>query len=270
MRFASCEMQGWRTSMEDASLCIPHFAEGVSLFGVFDGHGGTLRPKLLGSEIALYAKQNLPKILLNSAYFKAKDYKKALVESFTEIDKQLLRELDMEIAVKGKARRCEAGSTACVALITDSEIYVANCGDSRCVMSRSGNAIQMSVDHRISSSAEQRRILKAGGTIESGRINGRLGIPRSLGDLQFKDNKVLQAHEQMVICLPDVKVEVLTPGTEFVVIACDGVWDCLGCQEVVNYIAANPKGKLSEVVGDMFDKILPEVIDENCTRGRNE
>eukprot|EP00826_Nyctotherus_ovalis_P033239 TRINITY_DN2683_c0_g2_i2.p1 TRINITY_DN2683_c0_g2~~TRINITY_DN2683_c0_g2_i2.p1 ORF type:complete len:182 (-),score=47.22 TRINITY_DN2683_c0_g2_i2:118-663(-) len=181
-----------------------------------------------------------------------------------------MRELEMEIAAKGKARRCEAGSTACVALITASEIYVANCGDSRCVMSRSGNAIQMSVDHRISSSVEQKRILKAGGTIESGRINGRLGLPRSLGDLQFKDNKALQPHEQTVISLPDVKVETLTPSTEFVVIACDGVWDCMGCQEVVNYIAANTKEKLSEVIGDMFDKILPEVIDENCMCGRNK
>jgi len=28
--------------MEDASLCIPELVEGVSLFGVFDGHGGKL------------------------------------------------------------------------------------------------------------------------------------------------------------------------------------------------------------------------------------
>jgi serine/threonine protein phosphatase PrpC len=33
-------MEGWRTNMEDACICIPDIAEGVSLFGVFDGHGG--------------------------------------------------------------------------------------------------------------------------------------------------------------------------------------------------------------------------------------
>ena len=35
-------MEGWRTHMEDANFCLPDFYEGISLFGVFDGHGGIL------------------------------------------------------------------------------------------------------------------------------------------------------------------------------------------------------------------------------------
>ena len=34
-------MQGWRKSMEDSHFCIPNLNDtNVSIFGVFDGHGG--------------------------------------------------------------------------------------------------------------------------------------------------------------------------------------------------------------------------------------
>jgi len=33
-------MQGWRKEMEDAHICTKDLAEGIGLFGVFDGHGG--------------------------------------------------------------------------------------------------------------------------------------------------------------------------------------------------------------------------------------
>jgi serine/threonine protein phosphatase PrpC len=33
-------MQGWRRSMEDAHIANTNLGNGLSLFGVFDGHGG--------------------------------------------------------------------------------------------------------------------------------------------------------------------------------------------------------------------------------------
>ena len=47
------------------------------------------------------------------------------------------------------------GCTACVALITETEIYCANAGDSRCVLSNSGKAIEMSIDHKPELSTEK-------------------------------------------------------------------------------------------------------------------
>lgn len=35
-----CEMQGWRRTMEDASIALVNFEGNTSLFGVMDGHGG--------------------------------------------------------------------------------------------------------------------------------------------------------------------------------------------------------------------------------------
>lgn len=78
------------------------------------------------------------------------------------------------------------GCTACVALITDSEIYCANSGDSRCVLSREGKAIEMSIDHKPELSTEKARIEKAGGFVEENRVKGILNLSRSLGDLEYK------------------------------------------------------------------------------------
>jgi serine/threonine protein phosphatase PrpC len=41
LRYACSEMQGWRNSMEDSHISELNINnDGVSLFGVFDGHGG--------------------------------------------------------------------------------------------------------------------------------------------------------------------------------------------------------------------------------------
>ena len=43
-----------------------------------------------------------------------------------------------------------SGTTAVVALLRDTDLYVANAGDSRCVLSRkNGVAFDMSEDHKV-------------------------------------------------------------------------------------------------------------------------
>ena len=59
---------------------------------------------------------------------------------------------------------------------------MANAGDSRCVLSRNGKAVDMSVDHKPEDNAERDRIQNAGGKITSdGRVNGGLNLSRALG-----------------------------------------------------------------------------------------
>lgn len=83
------------------------------------------------------------------------------------------------------------GCTACVVLITETEIYCANAGDSRCVLSNDGKAIEMSVDHKPELPTEKARIEKAGGFVEENRVRGILNLSRSLGDLEYKQDKDL-------------------------------------------------------------------------------
>ena len=63
--------------------------------------------------------------------------------------------------------RVTAGCTAVVALKVDSKLYVANAGDSRCVLCRSGVAIPLSDDHKPMQDTELNRITSAGGFVNS-------------------------------------------------------------------------------------------------------
>lgn len=75
-------------------------------------------------------------------------------------------------------------------------IYVANAGDSKCIMGVNRECVEMSQDHIPSLSSERIRIYKAGGRItKSGRIEGSLNLSRSIGDLRFKQNKDFKAQD---------------------------------------------------------------------------
>eukprot|EP00826_Nyctotherus_ovalis_P060435 TRINITY_DN847_c0_g2_i1.p1 TRINITY_DN847_c0_g2~~TRINITY_DN847_c0_g2_i1.p1 ORF type:complete len:294 (+),score=106.80 TRINITY_DN847_c0_g2_i1:273-1154(+) len=273
-------MQGWRKGMEDAHIAIPNLEDDVSLFAIFDGHGGTHPHQRLGQQVALYAEETLPRILKASPTLKAKNYKQALVDAFLEIDKQLAtpegkKELQ-KISAKIPASTSllsqgdyedigeHTGCTACAVLVTKTEIYIANAGDSRCVLAKNGIAINMSEDHKPELELEKKRIEKAGGYVEDNRVNGVLNLSRSLGDLEYKQNKKLKAEEQMVTAFPEVRVEKISNECDFLIVACDGIWDCLSSQEAVNFILDKTEGqpKISKAIEEMMDFILPKEINE--------
>lgn len=41
MKYGATGMQGWRNTMEDSHIAELDLGNGVSFFGVYDGHGGT-------------------------------------------------------------------------------------------------------------------------------------------------------------------------------------------------------------------------------------
>jgi serine/threonine protein phosphatase PrpC len=118
------------------------------------------------------------------------------------------------------------GCTANVILIDDmKKLYVANAGDSRCVLSRGGKAVALSIDHKPENEEERRRIEKAGSTITDGRVDGNLNLSRSLGDLKYKVNKNLRPEEHPVTAYPDTYIFDITPEDEFIIMGCDGIWE---------------------------------------------
>lgn len=40
----------------------------------------------------------------------------------------------------------------------------------------------------------------------------------------------------MVTCVPEVVVETIRPDHDFMIIACDGIWDCLTSQQAVDFV----------------------------------
>lgn len=117
-------------------------------------------------------------------------------------------------------------------------MYVANAGDSRCVLCRDGEAVELSLDHKPEDEPEMMRIIRAGGKVTGdGRVNGGLNLSRALGDHAYKQNKELPAKDQMISALPDIRHCILDPiKDEFMILACDGIWNFMSSQNVVNFI----------------------------------
>jgi len=261
LSYGSSSVQGWRVYQEDAHIAIIDFDLGTSLFAVFDGHNGP--------EVATYASKQLPNIILNNEHYKQANYEKALQEVFMLFDASLLsKEVAAELrnirqSVIGETisqtdkSGVTSGCTALVTLLTNDTIYVANIGDSRCVLSRSGKSLPLSNDHKPEDSKERERIERSGGRIIEGRINCGLNLSRAFGDHQYKRNKRLSLKEQMVSAWPEVKVKKIKPKKdEFLVIACDGIWNCLSNQKVVNFVRKKIKLNLS------LAKICEQLIDQ--------
>lgn len=70
-----------------------------------------------------------------------------------------------------------------MALIRGKQLIVANAGDSRCVVSEGGKAVDMSYDHKPEDEVELARIKNAGGKVTmDGRVNGGLNLSRAIGE----------------------------------------------------------------------------------------
>lgn len=154
----------------------------------------------------------------------------------------------------------DSGCTAVVALLKDKKLWVANAGDSRCVVCRNGKAIEMSFDHKPEDEPERARIVKAGGRVTmDGRVNNGLNLSRAIGDHAYKQNTDLGPEEQMITALPDIKTLDIEEDDEFMILACDGIWNFMSSQEVVDYIRPKIKEnreKLSSIIEELFDHCL--------------
>mmetsp|Transcript_2163 Transcript_2163/g.2127 ORF Transcript_2163/g.2127 Transcript_2163/m.2127 type:complete len:426 (+) Transcript_2163:18-1295(+) len=165
--------------------------------------------------------------------------------------------------------RITAGCTACVALKHGNELYVANAGDSRAVLCRGdGTAYALSNDHKPNDKTELDRIIAAGGFVNHvGRVNGNLNLSRAIGDLKYKQSKHITPPEQIITADPDVTMTTLLPTDKFIIIACDGIWDCFTNQEACNFISTRlDQGKnLSKIIEEVFEFCVS--VDPRTTGG---
>ena len=145
----------------------------------------------------------------------------------TETGKAELTQIRENHKNEQEEKKQGAGCTAVFAYTNGQKLWVANAGDSRAVLGRNGVAIEMSQDHKPNLENERLRIEKAGGRVQAGRINGNLNLSRSLGDFDYKQNSELPAENQMITALPEIKEIDITPEDQFLILACDGVWDIM-------------------------------------------
>lgn len=255
--FGVSSMQGWRISMEDAHaavLDLQSVAEDgkeskpagvdtrLSFFGVYDGHGG--------DKVAQFAGENIHQIIAKQEAFKKGDIEQALKDGFLATDRAILNDPRYEEEV--------SGCTASVGIVSAKKIYVGNAGDSRSVLGVKGRAKPLSFDHKPQNEGEKARITAAGGFVDFGRVNGNLALSRAIGDFEFKKSAELAPEQQIVTAFPDVTVHDISDDDEFLVVACDGIWDCQSSQAVVEFVRRGIAAKqdLSKICENMMDNCL--------------
>lgn len=217
--------------------------ESPAFFGVFDGHGGSAVAKFTGTTI------HSRLAALDS--YKAGDYEKAL--------KTLYLKTDEDLRADPNFFNDPSGCTAVSGIISpDGRIIVANSGDSRSVLGYKGEAKPLSFDHKPTNAGESARITAAGGFVEFGRVNGNLALSRAIGDFEFKQNFALDAEHQIVTADPEIHSHQIDGEEEFLVLACDGIWDCLSSQQVVDFIrrAIANGDSLTKICEDLMVKCL--------------
>ena len=166
----------------------------LSLFAVFDGHGG----KRCAEYCSINYKNILKKHLINN-----NNILNALKDSISETDK-----LVMEHAEDG------SGSTCTLLLIDRNtcELWVINIGDSRCIKISDNNGNddidmieELSIVHKPDDEEEKNRIEAGNGWVTFGRVMGILAVSRALGDKDFKIDL-----DNLVVSTPSIKYHKLT------------------------------------------------------------
>ncbi|XP_060528777.1 nascent polypeptide-associated complex subunit alpha, muscle-specific form-like [Cylas formicarius] len=208
-----CSIRNRRRTMEDRHVVIHdlstmfHLQDATpsSYYAIFDGHAG--------QDAAVYSSAHLHQFLAENRYF-VSNPTQALLDAFCKTDALLLE--------KCKDEKLSSGTTAVVALLRPKEkvLYIAWAGDSQALLVNQGRVMQCVNPHKPNRQDERDRIMKAGGSCMMWygvwRVSGQLAVSRAIGDAN---------HKPFVIAIPDVREISLDGGEDFLIIACDGLWD---------------------------------------------
>ncbi|KAL4901641.1 hypothetical protein BDW74DRAFT_187261 [Aspergillus multicolor] len=134
-------------------------------------------------------------------------------------------------------------------------LYTANVGDARVILCRNGKALRLSYDHKGSDENEGRRIANAGGLILNNRVNGVLAVTRALGDAYIKDLVTGHPYTTETVIQPDLD--------EFIILACDGLWDVCSDQEAVELIRNVPDAQEASKI--LVDHALARFSTDNLS-----
>jgi len=226
----------------------------ASVFAVFDGHDGPAASE--------FCAKHLVKAIKSSKYY-PKNMKYTLTDTYLRMDHKFLN--------KG----ADGGSTAVVAFLDKNKtLYVANAGDSRCVAGVAGKAVALSVDHKPDLPNEKERIEAANHEVQQkveivqgkrtkvARVDGKLAVSRAIGDSDFKDDPSASASKQAVTAMPEVQSMKISSDLSFVVLACDGLYDVMTDQDIVDFV----QPRLGSVITpDQLIAVAKELVNHAIT-----
>ena len=321
------EMQGYKKSMEVFTLKNMNILEqnkNTFLFGIFDGHNGL--------EIAKYLSLHFSQFLSENKNFINGDYKKALKETFINIDSSF-RALEVKIELSKyssknplnlselnlkeeenkniskflevfEPRNLEGaniaefcGSCGIIVLITEKSAFIANVGNSKCIPLNTKNEIikeKINKEHIITNENEIKRLKLAYGFLEEENDEDYnfenkekkefnpndycpLMITRGFGDLQYKDNKLINIEDQYISVNPDI-IEIPIDDLNYLIIGNYGTFgenqnnkltiNQTVAKYFVDKINNNEDKKISKIIEDYFEEIIQEK--EKAKEGEDE
>jgi serine/threonine protein phosphatase PrpC len=225
MKIYSYSLQGKRDSNEDNHFTFINNNNSlenynpINLFCVFDGHGGKL--------VSTFLKSYLPSFFLQKSEKPFYEKSKHIIKHINNIFDFLQNNLKMK-----HPRAVEyCGSTACVVMQIKNKLWIANTGDSRCIIcNRNGVVKQITEDHKPDLPREKERIEQLGGKIKFDGYEWRiknLSLSRAFGDLDC---------QPYVIHNPDIYSYTIHDDDKFLIIGCDGLWEQLTNENIIDFI----------------------------------
>ncbi len=265
----------------------------ISYFGIFDGHGG--------EGCSEYLKDNFLQCLVKNPNFPI-DIKKCLTETFETVEDKFFKEKC------SSTENCDgSGSCALTVLIFDNKLYIANIGDSRAILSLNGGTKvkQLTNDHKPDNPKEFERAMKNKSKVyvddsdepvrdvsklvfikdksEFEKHKKRkeviifreypsdLAVMRTIGDVKVK-KKEFGGKPGTIINTPEIFIYDLTSADDFLILGCDGIYDDLSNQEVVNaawYIYKNKAKEknydINELTQDACDMIIKYAMEKKTS-----
>ncbi|KAK9141047.1 hypothetical protein Scep_010728 [Stephania cephalantha] len=222
----------------------------LGLYAIFDGHSG--------ERVAEYLQSHLFDSILNELDFWT-DTKNAVKRAYRKTDDDILE----------RVASSRGGSTAVTVILINKETLVGNVGDSRAIISKAGVAQQITLDHEPRS--EQDVIESKGGHVSKmpevitkkvfdvlgkvPRVDGQLAMARAFGDGKLKEH---------ITSEPDVSIKMIDEGTDFLILASDGLWKVMSNQEAVDTIKhiEDAQEAAEELVGEALHR--QSVDDISC------
>lgn len=229
------------SSKSSSSLFDSINTNNIHFFGLYDGHKGSFTSQFLKDNLHKELFKNIPLLTKRPFY--------SITSTFQSIDSYLLSKCD--IPSQEYQSYDKSGSCANIFISFNNKIFVANCGDSRSIISQNlgGQISQLSIDHKPTVPAERMRIENSGGKIipiqDSGRTiyrirPGGLNVTRTFGDYDIKSPSkggILN----LIISFPDIIEIDIKNDMDFILIGCDGIFDKLSNKDITLIILQTVK-----------------------------
>jgi len=255
---------------------------------VFDGHGG--------DECSNFLVDALPRHIRNQMLTQKDELRKSIEsgrgrnglhadsgeDATSEVMRRILKtaylRTDKEFITPKNAP--QSGSTGATVVLFGRRLFAANVGDSRVVLARkNGACLELTSDHKPSRPDEAARVRAAGGFILHKRVMGELAITRAFGDKSFKmgikamleedadelgaggvsDDATKDLTAPLVSAEPEIASIVLTHDDEFLLLACDGLFDVFKSQDAITFARQEliaHRGEPAEVARILSDQAI--------------